>query len=146
MKKDFEVIKEEVDTEGLDEKAARRAKSNMKQHPGYEWATDVPLLVRAMVKAGDTLFIAGPPDLIDEEETFKRIAKDDEGVALDLKAQDAALRGEHGALLRVVAAGSGEKLAEYKLEAPPVFDGMAAAGGRLYVACTDGSVVCMEGK
>ena len=34
--------------------------------------------------------------------------------------------------------GSPLKLAQYDLPAAPVFDGMAAAGGRLYVALTDG--------
>ena len=32
-----------------------------------EWTRNVPLLVRAVVPAKRTLFIAGPPDLLDEE-------------------------------------------------------------------------------
>ncbi len=36
----------------------------------------------------------------------------------------------------------GKPLAEYSLKRPPVFDGMAAADGRLYFANTDGTVVC----
>ena len=38
---------------------------------------------------------------------------------------------------------NGEKLAEYKLEHLPVFDGMAAAEGSLFILLQDGSVVCM---
>src|SRR5690606_7456283 len=37
----------------------------------WEWAQDVPVYVRSMVKAGDTLFVCGPPDLINEEQTLE---------------------------------------------------------------------------
>jgi len=33
-----------------------------------------------------------------------------------------------------------------KLNAPPVFDGLIAAGGRLYLATTDGKMVCLAGE
>lgn len=36
----------------------------------HKWNRDVPILVRAMTKAGDRLFVAGPPDLLDEEAAF----------------------------------------------------------------------------
>jgi hypothetical protein len=29
------------------------------------------------------------------------------------------------------------------LSSPPVFDGMAAAGGRLYLSLMDGSILCL---
>ena len=45
-----------------------------------------------------------------------------------------------------VSADGGEKLAEHRLDAPPVFDGMAAAGGRLLLATVDGRVLCLGGK
>ena len=60
-----------------------------------------------------------------------------------LRAQSAALRGERGALLWAVSARDGRKLAERKLDAVPVFDGMAAANGRLYLATQTGCVVCL---
>ena len=41
-----------------------------------------------------------------------------------------------------VSAGSGEKRHEYNLDAPPVFDGMAAADGSLYLVTMDGRVSC----
>jgi hypothetical protein len=37
-------------------------------------------------------------------------------------------------------------VADYTLDAPPVFDGMAAANGRLYVVTTDGKVACFAGR
>jgi hypothetical protein len=37
-------------------------------------------------------------------------------------------------------------LARGELGSPPVFDGMAAAGGKLYITLEGGSVACMAGK
>jgi len=59
-----------------------------------------------------------------------------------------------GGLLWVMSARNGEKLAEYKLEAVfgelsravLVWDGMAAANGRLYLATLDGKIICFAGK
>ena len=42
-----------------------------------KWAQDVPIYVRGMVLAGPNLFIVGPPDTIDEEETFQKLAESD---------------------------------------------------------------------
>ena len=33
----------------------------------HKWRQDIPLFARAMIKAANILFVAGPPDLIDEE-------------------------------------------------------------------------------
>jgi len=90
------------------------------------WTTWVAIRVRAMVKAGDVLFIAGPPDRLDPADPY------------------AAFEGRHGARLAAIAAKDGAKLAEQKLEAPPVFDGLIAAGGSLVVSLEDGSVVSMK--
>ncbi len=99
-------------------------------------------MVRAMVKANDKLFIAGPPDLIDEEDTFQRTMARDPNLASQLIQQDDALAGKAGGLMRVVSAADGSTLAEYQLDALPAWDGMAAASGRLYMSTTDGNVIC----
>ncbi len=107
----------------------------------FNWLDDAPPLhVRAMVLADKTLFIAGPPDVIDEEEAFYN--PNDEGVLAKLDKQSAALEGQSGALLLAVSASDGKKLAEYKLDSPPVFDGMAAANKRLYLATKNGKILC----
>jgi len=97
-----------------------------------------------MVLADKTLFIAGPLDAIDEEEAFYN--PNDEGILAKLDKQSAALEGQNGALLLVLSASDGEKLAEYKLDSPPVFDGMAAANGRLYLATKNGKILCFAGN
>ncbi len=120
----------------------RAGGSNVKPY----WTSDLPLLVRAMVLAEQTLFIAGPPDVMDEEESFERVMARDDAVQARLAEQDAVLDGSRGGLLRAISASDGKKLAEYKLPALPVWDGMVAANGRLYIASGDGSVTCLAGR
>ncbi len=120
--------------------ANKRRKKNAGPVPvgnaeNYHWSDEVPVLVRAMVLAGETLFIAGPRDMLREEGTAK-------GKENQILEQEAALTGKAGAVLWAVSAEDGEKLHEYKLDYPPVFDGMAAAGDRLYLACVDGHISC----
>jgi len=89
------------------------------------WSHQVPLRIRSMVLAGETLFVAGVPDVADPADPL------------------AALEGRKGAQLHAYSAADGKKLAEYPLTSPPVFDGLIAAGGRLYWSTTCGNVVCM---
>ena len=110
----------------------------------YRWSQKIPLLVRAMVLADKTLFIAGPPDIVDEEEAFDYSTEPD--IAEKLKQQDAALDGQHGALLWAVSTSDGEKLLRYDLDSQPVFDGMIAANGRLYIVTQDGRILCLARK
>ena len=86
----------------------------------------VPVRVRAMALAGPTLLAAGPSDVVDPQDPL------------------AALEGRRGAKLWIVSTADGRKLAEHQLDHPPVFDGMAAAGGRLYITTTAGEVVCFS--
>jgi hypothetical protein len=108
----------------------------------FRWSRTVPLHVRAIAVANDTLFIAGPPDLIDEAQTFETFAQP-ETQAL-LARQAAALQGAEGAVLIAVSAQDGEGLVQYALESPPVFDGMAVTPGRLYLSTEEGSVLCFS--
>jgi hypothetical protein len=111
----------------------------------YKWLNEQPpFLARAMVLAGETLFVAGPPDVVDEKEAWGRFLEPDVRAKLD--AQSAALEGRRGAVLWAVDADRGAKLAQIELDGMPVFDGMIAAGGKLYMATTDGRVVCLAGR
>ena len=97
-----------------------------------------------MVLAGGILFVAGPPNVVDEEEIFSH--PDNPEVRAKALRQRAILGGTEGGLLLAVAANDGKKVAEYRLDSPPVWDGMAAARGRLYLALRSGRVVCLSGK
>lgn len=50
--------------------------------------------------------------------------------------------GSGAGQLRAIAAGNGNQLKTWKLPAPPVYEGLAAAGGKLYVATQDSKVIC----
>jgi len=92
------------------------------------WEQRVPIRIIAMVRAGGTLFVAGSPDVVDPDDPH------------------GAWEGRKGGVLAAFACADGKKLAERKLPAPPVWDGMAAAGGRLYVATHGGAVLCLGGQ
>ena len=106
-----------------------------------DWNRQVPLFARAMVLANDTLLVAGPPDLMDEEYTFERIMENDHAVDDLLRKQDEALDGKVGGKLLAVSVSNGDQSQELKLDSLPVWDGMAVANGSLFVATKDGSVV-----
>ena len=106
-----------------------------------KWSHDKPpFITRAMVLAGKILFAAGPPDLLDEEEAV--VKHFDPDVEKNIKAQDDALNDKKGALLWAVSAESGKKIKEIKLESMPVWDGMIAANGKLFISTADGKVRC----
>jgi outer membrane protein assembly factor BamB len=105
-----------------------------------------PLLANAMALGGKRLFLAGPPDVADESKMLGFLPGADDDINRQLKAQDDAWRGKRGALLWVVSADNGEKLAEYKLQALPVWDGLSVAGGRLFLSLKSGAVACWAKK
>ena len=81
-----------------------------------------------MVLADDVLFVAGTP------------------VAFPSRDLAKAYEGRMGGVLWAASAATGEKITEYKLPAPPAWDGMVVASGRLYISLGDGRVMCMGGK
>ena len=105
----------------------------------YLWTRDVPMMVRAMALAGNTLLIAGPVDAVDEDAAFQSFQ--DKTTQKQLAAQDAALKGKTGAIFQTVNAKTGETTAEYRLDSPPVFDGLIVAAGRVFIATMDGRLL-----
>ncbi|HNA73488.1 MAG TPA: PQQ-binding-like beta-propeller repeat protein [Candidatus Obscuribacter sp.] len=112
----------------------------------HQWNAQSPVFARAMCMAKGTVFVSGPPDEIDEEYAFERMSKKDPAVYKELAEQDAALAGERGGSLLAVNTEKGNIGGEVKLDSPPVWDGMAIAQGRLYVASQDGKVRCFGRK
>jgi hypothetical protein len=99
-----------------------------------------------MVLAGETLFVAGPPDHGLAEDPQSYLKHLSAKVQAKAQQQAEAMGGKQGGLLWAVAKADGKRLAEHKLRSPPVFDGMAAAGGRLYVCTMDGRVLCLGNR
>lgn len=87
-----------------------------------DWSYRVPVRIRAMLLAGDRLIVAGPPDVVDPGDPL------------------GAFEGRQGGLLYAIDAASGQRLAEQTLPSPPVFNGAAAARGRLFLAAESGEL------
>ena len=90
--------------------------------------------MRAMVLAPGTLIIAGPPDL--GRKSSGLLAYENEEEAL------AAFTGRKSASLLVMSTKDGSRISEIPLEAVPVFDGMSAADGNLFLALKNGCLQC----
>ncbi len=81
-----------------------------------------------MALAGDTLFLAGAPDIINPQDPL------------------ASFAGRMGAVLCGFSTIDGSKRTELQVDALPVWDGMAVANGRLFLAMKDGSVRCFQAQ
>jgi len=90
------------------------------------WVQTLPVRIRAMVRTGNALFAAGTPDVCDPDDPV------------------GSLEGRKGAVLLAIDTGDGKTLARQELEAPPAFDGLIAAAGRLFLSTTDGRVLCFD--
>jgi outer membrane protein assembly factor BamB len=91
-----------------------------------QWEKPVDIQVRAMLLADNVLFVAGP--------------------SADAVTGPWAPDEKQGSLLIAVSASGGKELAQYQLDSCPVFDGMAAAYGQLYISMKDGSLLCLAEK
>ncbi len=111
----------------------------------FKWQVDKPdIQVRAMVVADKTLFVAGPPDVVDEEKAF--FAMDDAAILEQLAKQSELLKGKDGARIWAVSTQNGERLSEYRLDSLPVWDGMIAAHEKLYLTTMNGDIACLAEK
>ncbi len=110
----------------------KNKKRNRRRGPGGKtlWSKDVKLQPRAMVLAGDKLCVSGWLDAVVIEPKTGR-PKEPENP------------DPHDAVLRIYAADSGEQVSELKIASEPVFDGMAAAGGRLFLTLKNGALLCL---
>ena len=93
--------------------------------PDRRWATQVPMRPRAMVRAGDLLLLGGTADLKRADDPLE------------------AYEGRRAGFLHLLSAKDGKSVKEYKLDAPPVWNGMAVTGEGVFMTTTDGSVVRM---
>ncbi|MHC4509061.1 MAG: outer membrane protein assembly factor BamB family protein, partial [Planctomycetota bacterium] len=93
------------------------------------WSVFIPVRVRAMVAVGQKLFVAGPPDVVPDADPL------------------AAFEGRRGAVLWAFSGEEGKKLSEVaELDALPVYDGLIATAGKLYMSLKHGRLVCFGGQ
>jgi len=81
-----------------------------------------------MAVAGDTLLLAGAPDIVDPRDPL------------------AAFEGRKGGVLCAFSKKDGSKRSELYINALPVWDSMAVAQGRLFLAMKDGTIRCFQGR
>ena len=106
----------------------------------YHWSHGIPFLVRAMVVADQTFFVAGPPEMVAEPDVYGQYGDPD--IQARMAEHVDAFEGGKGGVLMAVSKTDGKRLAAYRLDSAPVFDGMAAAAGKLLMATLDGRVLC----
>lgn len=110
-------------------------------------ADDVPLLVLGMVATKDLLFVAGPKDVSDEGQLSYRDARHGYAeIQEHLARQDEVWEHGRQGVLSAISKADGRTVEQIALDGFPVFDGMIAAGGRLYIATQDGRILCLEGS
>jgi len=120
--------------EVLNNAASRRRNAQRKKGKGSStvgkerWRLHIPITGKAMAMAGNVLFVAGEPMKFDDP-SYKNYV--------------AAYNGKLGGRLLAVSATDGRKLEEYKLNAAPVWDGIAIANEQLYIGLEDGMVQCL---
>jgi hypothetical protein len=88
------------------------------------WEKDITFRPRALVRASDVLLLGGG------------------GQTTDLTAPLNGYDNETPGQIRIYSVKDGAELSRLELKTAPVWEGLAATNGRLYVATTDGRVTC----
>lgn len=101
-----------------------------------QWEEPCDIQVVAMLLAKNHLYVIGARDVLDEL-VRSNLTKDN-------TEQDEHMLGKHGSVLAVVDPDSGEIVNRREFDFFPVFDGMSAADGMIYIACQDGTIVCLK--
>ncbi|MCX7013503.1 MAG: PQQ-binding-like beta-propeller repeat protein [Candidatus Sumerlaeota bacterium] len=89
------------------------------------WSEKFPVRALAMVATNEAVFAAGPPDVLDPADPL------------------GAFEGRKGGVLLALDPATGAKVGQADLPSPPVFNGLAATAGRLFVSTADGRVLCL---
>ena len=90
------------------------------------WQEYLPVRIEAMALTRDTLYAAGPPDVLDPADPL------------------GALEGRLGGVLLAIDSDTGKAISKTELSSPPRFDGMSVAGGKLLLVTRDGRLVAWE--
>ena len=119
------------------EKKGKKKNKAPKATKTYKWHHSEPFIARAIVLTEDNLYIAGIPDAGIEDTKEKEILQftnNEEALS--------AFKGTKGAYLQIFSKEDGTISKKIKLEAPPVFDGMSAAEGKLFISQRNDKIVC----
>jgi len=128
-KEGYQLFAVELAGKGGGERTDRRGrKAKGKSAARTRWTLRTPVRGQAMVLTDKHVCLAGAPDIVDKADPW------------------GAFEDRKGGRLEVYSTQDGKKLAAYTLESTPVYDGLAAANGRLFITLKNGSVLCMGAK
>lgn len=133
---DMKTTTRSVQEEKTTPKEKRRGKGKKAQPMNYLWSQKIDMVTRAMLQTPYRVVLAGFPDLAQknkEELSFEN--------ANEVKA---AYAGTKGGLIRFISTEDGSQTNEIKIDSRPVFDGVSAAHGKLFIALMDGRVMCLK--
>jgi outer membrane protein assembly factor BamB len=137
----------------LEGKKIELRRKNWGTTPRWDWSERSDVYVRAMLVAPNKdpkqphlLFASGAPEVVDEYDAMSLIqkAQRDWSTLDPVYKKEKAVAGKLGAKLIVISTEDGKRLSETTLDHPPVFDGMSAANGRLFIADMNGDVACLS--
>ena len=110
------------------EELTRLKKSLLSSTIKYDWSQyDPDLYVNSIALTEKLLYVAGPP-AIRNETTVEALER---------------CQGKRGGRLWCLYTKDGKSVFQMELPSPPVYEGMAAAYGKLYLALKDGSAICL---
>jgi outer membrane protein assembly factor BamB len=115
-----------------DDYAPEKRKGKAAVKLNYTWSNDCDLHVRAMALADDKVLVAGTRDILTSESMIRPV----------IARQATLLESNDEQYLRVHSKLDGRKLAEFQLDAKPVFDGMAVAHGCVFITTEANELVC----
>jgi outer membrane protein assembly factor BamB len=91
-----------------------------------KWQRKIPVRADSILLTDNFVCYAGAPDIVDRKDPW------------------GAFEDRKGGVLLVVSREDGKTVCEHKLESAPVFDGLSAAQGMLFVALKNGEVQCWK--
>ncbi|MHC5056937.1 MAG: outer membrane protein assembly factor BamB family protein [Planctomycetota bacterium] len=132
----------------IESKKDRKKALRVGKRYSYDWERDIPVMPRAMVLTPEHFITAGPPRM-DFEKTaayFATNATDSDELPPHVREALDAFEGRSEGLLVILRKDDGSVAKRHALDCAPAFDGMIAAGGRLFVSLLNGKLECWGRK
>jgi outer membrane protein assembly factor BamB len=118
----------------------RLNKTGRGRQKSFLWTAKAPIIVKAMLATPNKLLLAGVPDLGN-----KTPPKSEPLAFENPKEALKAFKGERGAFLQLASSVDGALIpGRIELDAPPVFDGLSMADGKIFVSLENGEILCFE--
>jgi len=112
---------------GTDAGASRRRGAVKKSGKiAYVWSSRISIRAQSLLVSDNCLYLAGTRDVVDEKDPWAHV------------------EGRMGGVLAVYARADGKKLDEVPISSAPVFDGLSASNGNVFLVTRDGNIRCYD--